>query len=319
MLLANEAVARAFNRSNLPAIHRVHDKPDPEKLAELRDTLAEMGVKVGDLNLQAEVAKFLNLTRDHPKGVYLKGLFLRAMKQACYKASPDGHFGLAKRDYTHFTSPIRRYADLIVQRIFDLYLFNKKYETAPSERPLSYDLPSLICIAEHISITEQNSTEAERQSVKNRQLEFFEREAQKSEKADFAATITDVKPHGIFVELDESMAYGLVPVSSMDGVWFYDAKDVVLRARQGGAKFGIGDKLQVVVLRVDRFKRQMDFALAGSSSESQRKALQKSFGKRPKEPRSSDKKRSNKKPQQSRRQAKPFGRRASKSSSRRHG
>jgi ribonuclease R len=114
MLLANEAVAKAFSRAKLSCIYRVHDKPDQAKLDELRESLLLMGVRVGDLSNQKEVARFIELTHSHPKGVYLRGLFLRSLKQACYRASPDGHYGLALADYAHFTSPIRRYADTTV-------------------------------------------------------------------------------------------------------------------------------------------------------------------------------------------------------------
>jgi ribonuclease R len=263
MLLANVAVARELNRQHFSCIYRVHDRPDPVKLEDLRESLLLSGIKVGDLTNPKEVSKFIELTRTHPKGVYLRGLFLRSLKQACYRATPDGHYGLAMGDYAHFTSPIRRYADFIVHRIFDAYLYRNHLPTAPKTQPIVYDAPRLSAIAAHISLTEQNSTDADRQSVKNRLLEFFELEAKKSPKTKFEAVITDVKNHGLFVELTESMAWGFVHVSTMDSDFYVLSEDgQSLVGRRSQRHFSIGDKILVEVSKIDRFKRQMDFALA---------------------------------------------------------
>lgn len=263
MLLANQLVARAFNRQHMAAIHRVHDKPDANKLDELRETLLTMGIRVGDLTHPREIGKFLQMTKTDPKGVYYRGLFLRSLKQACYRAASDGHYGLAMLDYTHFTSPIRRYADFIVHRIFDAYLYRNALPTAPKTPPPVYNMGQLTAIAEHVSITEQNSTEAERQSVKNRLLEFFEIESNREPRKPFEAVITDVKNHGFFIELTQSMAFGFVHVSSLQSDFYVlsgDGQSMVGRRTQ--QKFSIGDKVFVVVDKVDRFKRQMDFLLA---------------------------------------------------------
>lgn len=266
MLLANEAVAKAFNRQHIAAIHRVHDMPDAAKLDELRETLITMGIRVGDMSSKREVAKFLEMTQSHPKGVYLRGLFLRSLKQACYRASPDGHYGLAMQDYAHFTSPIRRYADFIVHRIFDGYLYRNALPTAPKTPPPTYNVGSLQQIAAHISLTEQNSTEAERQSVKNRLLEFFELETKKTPKNRFEAVITDVKNHGVFVELTESMAWGFIHVSTLQSDFYVLSDDgQALVGRKTQRRLAIGDKVLVEVEKVDRFKRQMDFAFAKES------------------------------------------------------
>ena len=169
-------------------------------------------------------------------------------------------------DYTHFTSPIRRYADFIVHRIFDAYLYRNALPTAPREAPPVYNPGQLASIAEHISLTEQNSTEAERQSVKNRQLEFFELEADKKPKTPFEAVITDVKNHGFFVELTQSMAYGFVHISSLVSDFYVLSEDSQsLVGRRTQQKFSIGDKIFIVVDKVDRYRRQMDFLLADKS------------------------------------------------------
>ena len=122
MLAANQAVAHLTRTSRLPGLYRVHDEPDPEKLEEFRELLSTFGVRVGDLTLKSEVARLLVTLQRHPQGYTLRTQFLRSLKKACYRATPDGHYGLSKKDYTHFTSPIRRYADLVVHRVLGYYL-----------------------------------------------------------------------------------------------------------------------------------------------------------------------------------------------------
>jgi ribonuclease R len=266
MLLANEAVARALHEAGLPFLSRVHDQPDPEKLSELRDFLATFGVKAGDLTQRQEIVRLLEKIRHHPQGHTLKTQFLRSLKQACYRASVDGHYGLYKKFYTHFTSPIRRYSDLVVHRIFDAYLARMAAPSA-GPAPTRYTAAELDALGRHLSLTEQNSTEAERETVKLKLLEFFEREAQRTPRARFPAIITDVRNHGFFVELRESMAYGFVPLSSLEDDLYFLADDGhVLIGRRTKRQFSLGQEIQVEVFRVDRFKRQIDFRVAGSIS-----------------------------------------------------
>jgi ribonuclease R len=259
MLAANEAVARSFNERNLPGIHRVHDDPDPDKLDEFADYLETFGINTGDLNHRQNLNRILRKVKAHPQAHTLRISFLRSLKQACYRASPDGHFGLAKKHYTHFTSPIRRYSDLVVHRIFARHLvpggarFHKK----------KYAYSELAGIAQHLSLTEQNSTEAERQSVKIKLLEFFERELSKAKKNRFKAVIMDVRNHGMFVELTESMAYGLVHISTLrDDLYKLDHSHTAIVGRKRHNRYKVGDLIEVSVARVDRFKRQIDFVVA---------------------------------------------------------
>lgn len=262
MLAANEAVARSLNHRNLPAIHRVHDDPDPDKLDEFAVTLESFNIKAGDLSSRANLNKLLRKIRQHPQGHTLRVSFLRSLKQACYRASPDGHFGLAKEHYTHFTSPIRRYADLVVHRIFSRHL-STNGRLAPRKK---YAFSELAELAQHLSHTEQNSTEAERESVKVKLLEFFERVLTKSPKLTFRAIVMDVRNHGIFVELVDSMAYGLVHISTLrDDLYKLDAEHNALLGRKKRTRFAIGDTVEVAVARVDRFKRQIDFFLPDHS------------------------------------------------------
>ncbi len=262
MLAANEAVARAFNERRLPGIHRVHDAPDPDKLDEFSEYLAAFGIQAGDLATRAHLNRVLRKVREHPQAHTLRISFLRSLKQACYRASADGHFGLAKEDYTHFTSPIRRYADLVVHRIFARHLVPGG---ARRHRKL-YTFAELAGIAQHLSLTEQNSTEAERESVKVKLLEFFERELAKAARTRFRAVIMEVRNHGMFVELTESLAYGLVHISTLrDDLYKVDASHTALVGRRNRRRYAVGDTIEVCVARVDRFKRQIDFVVAGDS------------------------------------------------------
>ncbi|MCC5807160.1 MAG: RNB domain-containing ribonuclease [Opitutales bacterium] len=263
MLAANEAVAKALNHRRIPAIHRVHDKPETEKLEDLSTYMKTVGIDAGDLTTKKNILSLLAKIRKHPQAHMLRIQLLRSLKQAGYRASPDGHYGLGKQHYTHFTSPIRRYSDLVVHRIFARNLSGdgrKEKGGGDNER---YTLAKLSPLAQHLSLTEQNSTEAERESNKVKLLEFFEREAAKEKKSVFDAVILEIKNHGMFVELTESLAYGLVHASTLtDDLYQVTDDNAAFRGRRTRKTYGAGETVQVVVHRVDRFKRQVDFALA---------------------------------------------------------
>ncbi|MGF1531738.1 MAG: ribonuclease R family protein [Puniceicoccaceae bacterium] len=268
MLMANEAVAKSFREQGIAGIYRVHDDPDDERLLELREYLDTMGVYVGDLTNRKEVTRMLEAINKHPQGYAMRIQFLRSLKQAAYRASADGHYGLNKVDYTHFTSPIRRYADLVVHRIFDRLLQKQMNETAPIHPISRYQQGRLESIAEHISITERNSVDAERESVKVKLLEFFERELKKPEKTVFDAVIVDVKNHGFFIELTQALAFGLVHVSTLrDDLYSLSPDGTALVGRRQKHSFRLGGRIKVVTERVDRFKRQIDFAVAEMPSD----------------------------------------------------
>jgi ribonuclease R len=257
MLAANEAVARLTRTRSLPSLYRVHDEPDVEKLEEFRGLLDTFGIRVGDLTLRAELVKLLKVLNTHPQGYTLRTQLLRSLKKAAYRATPDGHFGLNKKDYTHFTSPIRRYSDLVVHRVLDSYLARQK--PAPGGKP-AYALPQVERIGEHLSLTEINSAEAERDSVKVKLLEFFERELAKKPRTKFAAIITDVRSNGFFVELLESMTFGFVSTHALgdDHYALTNAGDALV-GRRHKRRYEINGRLEVVVDQVDRFKRLIDF------------------------------------------------------------
>lgn len=260
MLAANEQIARIMKKQNFPCIYRVHAEPEAEKLKELRETMLSFGVNCGNLQKPREMTKLLKKLKEHPQGYTLKVHVLRSLKQAQYRATAEGHYGLAKPDYTHFTSPIRRYADLIVHRVLDNYLHKIAADSAPENPDLRYTQSKLESLGEHISITERNSIDAERESVKTKLLEFYERELQKETKQSFKAIITDVKNHGLFVELIDTLAFGMVHISTLDDDFYHlNPEGTALIGRRRKRRYALGQHISVQVERVDRFKRQMDF------------------------------------------------------------
>ena len=260
MLSANEQVARTMKKQDFPCIYRVHDEPEEEKLKELRETMQSFGVQCGNLQKPREMTLLLKKLKEHPQGYTLKVHVLRSLKQAQYRASADGHYGLSKPDYTHFTSPIRRYSDLIVHRILDGYLCKTRADSALGEPEIRYNQGKLESLGDHISVTERNSVDAERESVKTKLLEFYDRELQKEQKQHFKAIITDVKNHGLFVELTDTLAFGMVHISTLDDDFYHpNPEGTALIGRRKKRTYALGQYIMVQVERVDRFKRQIDF------------------------------------------------------------
>ena len=256
MLAANEAVAREMRHREIPTVYRVHENPDPEKLAEYRELVLSHNYKVGDLTHRSELQRFLASLRGKPEEQALKIGLLKSLKRARYAPTPLGHYGLAKTNYLHFTSPIRRYADLVVHR--GLADRNEK-------RRAGADMGSISSIAEHISNTERNAAEAEIDAVRMKKLEFFQQQLDARAPQVFRATIVDVRNYGLVVELPDVLTSGLVHVSSLaDDFYVFEAARHRLIGRRSRKRFAVGDEVRVFVARVDQFKRQIDFALAGA-------------------------------------------------------
>jgi ribonuclease R len=254
MLAANEAVARELQHRAIPTIYRVHENPDPEKLAEYREFVLSFNYKVGDLSLRPEIQRLLASLRGKPEEQALKIAFLKSLKRARYAPQPLGHYGLAKANYLHFTSPIRRYADLVVHRAL---------AQRNSARRSRIDLNQVASIADHISETERTAAEAEIDSVRLKTLEFFQQQLDERNPQVFRAAIVDVRNYGLVVELPDAMVTGLIHVSALtDDFYLFDAVQRRLIGRRSRRRFAIGDELRVFVARVDQFKRQIDFALA---------------------------------------------------------
>jgi ribonuclease R len=253
MLAANEAVARLTRARRLPSLYRVHDDPEPARLLELRESLAASGIKVGDLSLRREFTRLLSMLATHPQGHTLRIQLLRSLRKAEYRYTPDGHFGLHKRDYTHFTSPIRRYADLVVHRAVATHL-------AATGAGKGHDLAHVNRLGDHLTKTEVNSAEAERESIKVKLVEYFDRELGREPPARFAAIITDVRAHGFFVELTESLTFGFVPADLLPADRYdLDEAGPALNGRRHRRRYALNTRLEVVVARVDRHKRLIDF------------------------------------------------------------
>ncbi len=254
MLAANEAVARELKKRTVPTIYRVHENPDPEKLAEYREFVLSFNYKVGDLKHRAEVQRLLVSIRGKPEEQALKIGLLKSLKRARYAPQPLGHYGLAKPNYLHFTSPIRRYADLVVHRA--LADHNGKHRAR-------IDMSQIASISEHISMTERVAAEAEIESVRMKKLEFFQRQLDERNPQVFRAAIVDVRNYGLVVELPDVLITGLVHVSSLtDDFYLFEAAQRRLTGRRSRKRFSVGDEVQVFVVRVDAFKRQVDFAMA---------------------------------------------------------
>ena len=254
MLAANEAVARELKNRLIPTVYRVHENPDPEKLADYRELILSYGYKVGDVSKRPELQRLLASLRGKPEEQALKIGLLKSLKRARYAPQPLGHYGLAKNNYTHFTSPIRRYADLVVHR---------GLAERDQSRRARTDMGSIAATAEHISETERVAADAEQDGVKMKKLEFFQRQLDARDPQVFRATILEVKNFGLLVELPDVLLTGLVHVSSLtDDFYAFDAAQRRLIGRQSRRRFSVGDQLKVYVARVDVFKRQVDFAIA---------------------------------------------------------
>ncbi len=257
MLAANEAVARELKKRTVPTIYRVHENPDPAKLAEYREFVLSFNYKVGDLTHRAEVQRLLVSIRGKPEEQALKIGLLKSLKRARYAPQPLGHYGLAKPNYLHFTSPIRRYADLVVHRA--LADHNEKHRAR-------IDMSQMASISEHISMTERVAAEAEIESVRMKKLEFFQRQIDERSPQVFRAAIVDVRNYGLVVELPDVLITGLVHVSSLtDDFYLFEAAQRRLIGRRSRKRFSVGDQVRVFVVRVDAFKRQVDFAMASEA------------------------------------------------------
>jgi len=255
MLLANEAVAARLMGENVSAIYRVHEEPDERRLREYREEVLSHHVPCGNLKKRDEVQKLLHKLGTLPIGQALKIGLLKSLMRARYDVQPLGHYGLAKKNYTHFTSPIRRYADLVVHRA--LFDEGRKYPSA-----------SLKDTAEHISATERNSADAERDSKDVKLFAYLKAQIASGELERYPALVTDLRNFGFFVDVPGLAMSGLVPLSTMDDDFYiYEEVRNHLIGRRTRRLIRLGDKVEVQVAKVDTFKKQVDFFLAPKSRE----------------------------------------------------
>ena len=250
MLLANETVANHLASKDIPLLYRVHEPPDMEKLENISNFLAKFGI-YSKLNTPKDIQKVLNEVSDKPFEKLVNYLFLRSMKQAVYQPDNIGHYALAKDNYTHFTSPIRRYPDLINHRILRRAI-NKKITPGYIEK-LHKKLPE---IGIQCSTKERNAADAEREIVDIFKLQYMENKVGLI----FDGTITGVNSFGFFVEIDDILVEGLVPMRNLtDDYYTYVETDYLIRGKRRGNFFRLGDRVKVEVEKVDTLKQHLDF------------------------------------------------------------
>jgi ribonuclease R len=196
--------------------------------------------------------RFLKIIVGRPEEAALKIGLLRSLRKAAYSPDPRGHFGLAKTNYTHFTSPIRRYADLLVHRSFASMLPDRR------GNPLrSVDLGTT---CEHISVTERTAADAEREAVRLKKMEYFTGLVRKPLRLE--GTILDVRNYGLLVELKEALVVGMIRISSLDHDFFvFDPTRQRIIGRRSKVSFAVGDRIIVRVAHVDSFRQRIDFDL----------------------------------------------------------
>src|SRR5437867_7661787 len=242
MLAANEAVARELKNRAVPTIYRVHENPDPEKLAEYREFVLSFDYKVGDLTHRVELQRLLASINGKPEEQALEVALLKSLKRARYFSQPLGHYGLAKANYLHFTSPIRRYADLVVHRALGRDTAGTRGRSARSAGAHRHpDMAEIASIAEHISVTERTAADAEVDAVQMKKLEFFQRQLDAHNPQIFRASIVDVRNYGLMVELPDALITGLIHVSSLtDDFYLFEPARRQLIGRRSRKRFSVG-------------------------------------------------------------------------------
>jgi len=257
MIAANEAVARHLTEREFPMLYRVHEGPDREALEALAPFLLSLGYRL-PLSKEPvkpiEIQQLLEACREKPEERVLNRVLLRSMKQAVYRPENIGHFGLASTCYTHFTSPIRRYPDLIVHRILEKDLRSEKLR--PNEKE---DLSRYLQEAgKHTSERERNAMDAEREMVDLKKAQFMMGKIGE----EFTGFVNSLANFGFFVELDDYFIEGLVKLASLtDDDYDYYEKEYLIKGRRHGRKFRLGDNVRVRVARINAFRSEIDFEL----------------------------------------------------------
>jgi len=288
MLAANVCTAQFLEKSKLPALYRVHEGPSEDRLSSVRDFLGELGMGLGggDDPQPEDYQRVLRSAKNRDDASVIQSVLLRSMSQAVYQAENLGHFGLAFEGYTHFTSPIRRYADLLVHRaIRSLIRSNKKVsgvvrvegaKAIAKTDIYPYELPRLDETGAHLSVTERRADEATRDVVNWLKCEYLvDRVGQ-----EYSGVVTAVTGFGLFVMLDELYVEGLVHVTGLPKDYYnHEAAQHRMVGERTGRVFRLGDKLRVKVVRVNLDERKIDFELAGEENSANHSGARRPAGK----------------------------------------
>ncbi|WP_112181806.1 MULTISPECIES: ribonuclease R [Paraliobacillus] len=258
MLAANETIAEHFHWMDVPFIHRIHEDPDESKLQKFFEFVGTLGYAVkgtaNEIHPQA-LQKVLKRVEGEQEEMIISKLMLRSMKQAKYDPQSIGHFGLATEFYTHFTSPIRRYPDLIVHRLIRTYLVNKQLDSK-TQHHWKDRMPE---IAKHASEKERASVDAERETDDLKKAEFMQDKIGE----EFDGVISSVTNFGLFVELENTVE-GLVHVSYLtDDYYHFDERAYAMIGERTGTIFRIGDEITIKVAAVNLDERAVDFEVVG--------------------------------------------------------
>jgi ribonuclease R len=256
MVAANEAVAAELSQRGLPQIARLHEPPDEDKIGELTAELESLGYHPGNLNHRKALADLLRSVAGDALEHHVRVAVLRSMKRALYSAAAHGHFGLAKDHYSHFTSPIRRYADLTLHR---------QLAAAIARARPAYARAELDPIAAHISLTEYTSERAERDVEEIKKYRFLADQVEAQNPRSYTAAVTRVVNFGMFVEVGDLQLSGMVHISAIPGR-FVRFNRSAQTLQSGSRRYKLGDRLKVYPLRVDIDARRIDFGLAGKDA-----------------------------------------------------
>jgi ribonuclease R len=251
MIAANEAVAHFMEENGSPFIYRIHEPPKQEAVDEFRRFISHLGYKMRKDSDRSpkDLQKVLFEAKGRPEEKVVNNILLRSMKWAKYSAQNQGHFGLALDSYTHFTSPIRRYPDLIVHRLLKKVLFKREGKILEEELAKKTD---------HLSRRERVAMEAEREILDRYRVRFMREKMGE----DFEGVISGVTAFGFFVELKDIFIEGLVRVTSLhDDYYHYHEKRYCLVGERTHKTFRIGDEVRVRLDRVDAERRHIDFGL----------------------------------------------------------
>jgi ribonuclease R len=260
MILANVCAARFLFDNKIPALHRIHDGPKVEKLEELRQFLAGLGLSLGggDEPDPADYAELMDRLHDRPDQHMIQTVLLRSMSQAVYSPEATGHFGLAHPYYAHFTSPIRRYPDLLVHRAIRHIL------QGGTAADFTYSFKDMQALGTHCSMTERRADDATRDVTAWLKCEYMQEHVGES----FSGIISGVTGFGLFVELSKIYVEGLIHVTALTGDYYhFDPMRHQLSGENSGRKYRLGDTINVTVARVDLDERKIDFVLAKDEDE----------------------------------------------------